>query len=328
MNSSRRVLWGVCALIAIVVIGVIGYTVIEGWAFLDSLYMTIITITTVGFTEVHPLTSGGRIFSIFLIVGGVGGALYAITGIVEYIVEGNIGTTWERRRMKTKIVRMRGHFIICGFGGVGEEIARIFKAEGVPFVIIENRPECIARVERTGYLYLQGDATDDEVLREAGVERARALVAAVGTDADNTYITLSARELRPDLFIEARASSKEAVTKLERAGANRVVSPQAVGGRRMAMLALRPAVIDFIDTVTYSHGREIQLEKVDIGKDCRLVGLTIKVARDETGITTLAMWKKGGKLIPNPADEETIEEGDQLVVIGTGKQLAILEEAL
>ena len=230
--------------------------------------------------------------------------------------------------MKTRIAQLKGHFILCGFGRVGEEIAHTFKAEGVPFVIIDNRPECIARIEQAGYLYLQGDATRDDVLREASIEKARGLVAAVGTDADNTYITLSARGLCPNLFIEARASSQEAKTKLERAGADRIVLPQSIGGRRMAMLALRPAVIDFIDTVIYSRGREMQLENVDIGKNSRLVGLTIKAARSETSITVLAMQKKSGTLLPNPADEESIEDGDQLIVIGTKQQLAALEEAL
>ncbi len=329
MDPSRRILWGICALITIVALGVIGYMLIEGWAFLDALYMTVITVTTVGYAEVHPLTSGGRVFSIFLIVGGVGGALYIVTSIVRYVVEGNIGTIWERRRMKNKIASLKGHFILCGFGRVGEEIARTFKAEGVAFVIIDNRPECVARLEETEYIYLQGDATRDEVLKNAGIERARGLVAAVGSDTDNTYITLSARGLCPKLFIEARALSKEAVTKLERAGANRIILPQAIGGRRMAMLALRPAIIDFIDTVIYSHGREMQLENVDIGEKSRLAGLTIKAARVETGITILAVRKKkDDTLIANPSEEEVIEEGDQVIVIGTMKQLASLEEAL
>ncbi len=328
MNSARRVLWGIFALIATIAIGVIGYVVIEGWPFLDSLYMTVTTITTVGYREVHPLTDQGRIFTILLIVGGVGGALYALTGIIGYIVEGNIGTTWGRRRMQTKIAQLKGHFILCGFGRVGEEIARTFKEEGVPFVIIDNRPECIARAEQAGHLYLQGDASKDDVLREANIEKARGLVAAVGTDTDNTYITLSARGLCPNLFIEARASSAEAVTKLERAGANRVISPQAIGGRRMAMLALRPAVVDFIDTVTFGHGREMQLENVDVGTNSRLVGLTIKATRSETGITALAIRKKSGKLLPIPPDEETIEDGDQLIVIGTKKRLTALEKAV
>ncbi|MFC1932080.1 potassium channel family protein [Chloroflexota bacterium] len=328
MNSGRRVIWGVCALIAIIAIGVIGYIVIEGWSFFDSLYMTAITITTVGYDEVHSLTTGGQLFSIFLMFGGVGGAIYTLTGIIQYIIEGNIGTTWWRRRMKNKIARLKGHFILCGFGRVGEEIARTFKEEGVPFVVIENKPDCIARIEEIGHLYLQGDATRDEVLREAGIEHASGLVVAVGSDVDNTYITLSARGLCPNLFIEARASSGEAKTKLDRAGADRVVSPHSIGGRRMAMLAMRPAVVDFIDTVIYSHGREMQLENVDISKNSRLAGLTVKAARNKTGITVLATRKKSGKLLPNPPDEETIEDGDQLILIGTKKRLATLEEVL
>ncbi len=328
MNSLRRVLWGGVALIAIIAIGVLGYRAIEGWGFLDALFMTITTITTVGYSEVHPLSSGGRIFSIFLIIGGVGGALYALTGIMQYIIEGNLGTTWERQRMKNKIARLKGHFILCGFGRVGEEIAVTFKSEGTPFVIIENRPQAVARIEPTDYLYLNGDATRDEVLKQAGIEQAYGLVAAVGTDADNTYIVLSARGLCPDLFIEARACSREGVTKLQRAGANRVIWPEAIGAQRMAMLAVRPAVVDFIDTVTFGHGREMQLENIKISKDSRLIGRTFKVARSEIGISVLAKRKKSGTLIPNPGDEDTIEEGDQLIVIGTQGQLAALEEVL
>ena len=228
--------------------------------------------------------------------------------------------------MRARIAKLRGHFILCGFGRVGEEIARTFKGEGIPFVVIDNRPECIARVEQAGYLYLQGDATSDEVLKEVGIEQARGLVSAVGDDADNTYITLSARGLHPDLFIAARACSQEAEAKLRKAGANRVVSPHSIGGRRMAMLALRPAVVDFIDTVIHGRGRELQLEDVDIGGNSQLVGLPLKVAQSKIGITVLAMRKKSGKLLANPPGEETIEGGDRLIVIGTKKRLAALEE--
>jgi len=326
MNPQQRLLWGIYAFTGIIVVGTGGYVLIEGWSFLDALYMTVITITTVGYAEVQPLSAGGRIFSIFLIVVGVGGALYALTGIIQYIVEGHFGTTLGRRRMKARIAKLKGHFILCGYGRVGEAIARTFEEEGVSFVIIDNNPECIARVEQAGYLYLHGDATSDEVLREAGIEQARGLVAAVGRDVDNTYITLSARGLCPDLFIAARACCEEAETKLKRAGANRIVSPHSIGGRRMAMLTLRPAVVDFIDTVTRGRGRELQLEDVAIDGNSPLVGLTMKAARSRTGITVLAMRKKSGKLLPNPPDEETIEDGDRLIVIGTKKRLAALEE--
>jgi voltage-gated potassium channel len=325
MNSLRRLIWSIGALVAIVFIGTIGYEVIEGWSLLDSIYMTITTITTVGFREVHPLSDAGRIFTIFVIIGGVGGALYVLTSIMAYLLEGQFGITMGRRRMKNRIAKLKEHFILCGYGRVGQEIAQAFSEEGVPFVIISNNQEHLANADKEGYLYIFGDATSDEVLREAGAERAYGLVAAVGSDSDNTFITLSARELRPDLFIEARSSSPEAEGKLRRAGADRIISPHAIGGRRMAMLALRPAVVDFIDTVTYGRGRELELENVDVGSGSQLVGRTMEQARSKVGITVLAMRKKGGKLLPNPPGEEIIEEGDRLIVIGTKKRLAALE---
>jgi voltage-gated potassium channel len=328
MSSLRRLLWGLLAFAVIVVIGTIGYEVIEGWAFLDSLYMTITTITTVGFKEVHPLSDAGRIFSIFLIIGGVGGALYILTTIMGYLMEGQFGITMWRRRMKTKIAKLKKHFILCGYGRVGQEIALTFSEEGAPFVIISNDKEHVAKAEKEGYLALFGDATSDEVLQEAGIERAYGLVAAVGSDSDNTFITLSAREARPDLFIEARSSSPESEGKLRRAGADRVISPHAIGGRRMAMLALRPAVVEFIDTVTSGRGRELQLETVDVASGSSLIGLNMGQAKGKVGITVLAMRKEDGRLIPNPPDEGIIEEGDRLIVIGTKRRLTALEKIL
>ncbi len=325
MNPLRRLVWSLGALVAIVAIGVVGYMVIEGWSFLDAIYMTITTITTVGFREVHPLSDAGRIFSIFIIIGGVGGALYVLTNIVGYILEGQFGITMGRRRMKTKIARLKNHFILCGYGRVGQEIAQVFSEEGIPFVIIDNDEETVAKAEEAGYICLHADATGDETLKEAGIKRARGLVATVGSDATNTYIALSARGMRPDLFIEARSSGVEAEDKLNRAGADRVISPHAIGGRRMAMLALRPAVVDFIDTVTYGRGRELQLENADVGSGSSLIGKTMQEARRQAGITILAMRKSSGKLIANPPEEELIEDGDRLIVIGTKKHLAALE---
>ena len=303
----------------------IGYEVIEGWSFIDALYMTVTTITTVGFTEVHPLSFAGRIFTIFLIIGGVGGALYILTTIMQYILEGQFGITMGRRRMKTRIAKLKGHFILCGYGRVGQEIAQAFSEESTPFIIIENDEQRAAKAETDGFLCLLADAASDEVLQEAGIERARGLVSAVGNDTDSTYITLSARGLHPDLFIAARSSSSEAESKLRRAGADRVISPHAIGGRRMAMLALRPAVVDFIDTVTYRPGRELQLENVDVASGSTLVGLTMEQVRSQFEITVLAIRKKSGKLLANPPGEESIEDGDRLIVIGTKQRLAALE---
>ncbi len=319
-------LWGVCVLVIIIAAGVIGYVVIEGWSFIDAIYMTIITITTVGYAEVHPLTTTGRIFSLFLIAGGVGGALYALSGIAGYILEGHLGTTWGRRRMERNIAKLKRHFILCGYGRVGREIAHIFTEEGVPFVVIDKDRESIATAEKDGYLYVFGDATSDEVLKEAGIEQARGLVAALGSDAESVYITLSARGLRPDLFIEARASSSMAGAKLKKAGADRIISPYSLGARRMAQLALRPTVVDFIDTVIYRRGRELQMENIAVGSDSALAGLTVEETRRRTKAAILAISKKGGKLVANPPGEETIESGDRLITLGTKQQLAALEK--
>ncbi|MFC1950047.1 potassium channel family protein [Chloroflexota bacterium] len=325
MSPTIRLKWGVCILATIIVAGVIGYVVIEDWSFIDALYMTIITITTVGYAEVHPLTTAGRIFSIFLIVGGVGGVLFVLSGIVEYIIEGHLGATWGRRRMETNIAKLKEHFILCGYGRVGQEIARIFNEEGVPFVMIDKVQERITSAEKDGYLYVLGDATSDEVLKEAGIERAHGLVAAVGDDADNVYITLSARGLRPDLFIEARAIAPDAEAKLKKAGATRIISPNSLGARRMAELALRPGIVDFIDTVVSRRGREFEMENIIVSHDSALVNLTVAETRSRTEAAILAINRKSGKLIANPSPEEIFQTGDVLIALGTREQLTVLE---
>jgi voltage-gated potassium channel len=326
MKSLNKVIWGIMALVATIAIGTIGYMIIEeNWSFLDSIYMTITTITTVGYHEVHPLSDGGRIFSIVLILGGMGGAFYALTGVITYIVEGNIGATLGRRRMENKITQLKDHFILCGFGRVGEEIANIFKEEDVQFVIIDNRPECNTRADQAGYLYIEGDATSDEVLKKAGIEKARGLVAALGSDIDNTYITLSARGLYPSLFITARASDHEAEKKLRRIGANRIVSPNSIGARRMAMLALRPTVMDFLDTITRRRGPELQMENIAIDTDSSLNGRTIEDIKNCSMATILALNKKTGTLLANPSNKEKVTAGDSLIIMGTRDQLTSLE---
>jgi len=325
VEPQKRLRRGLIILGSIIAAGTIGYMLIEGWSPLDAIYMTMITISTVGYGEVNPLSHSGRIFSILLIAGGVGGGFFVLTGFIQYVIEGRLGTTFWRRQMKAKIAKLKNHFILCGYGRVGEEIASTFKDEGIPFVVIDSRPDSIAMAEAQGYLCLSGDATSDKVMIEAGIERARGLVAAVGSDANNTYITLSARGLRPDLFIEARASNREAETKLKRAGADRIVSPSSIGARRMAMLALRPGVVDFIDTVTYRRGQELQMENLAVSNDSPLVGLTIEAIHKRVKTAILAINKKSGRLIPNPPDDTTIEAEDRLIIMGTPKQLTALE---
>lgn len=228
--------------------------------------------------------------------------------------------------MKNKIAKLKDHFIICGYGRVGQEIANVFTEEQVPFVVIDNNQDSITKAEESNRLYLFADATNDEVLKEAGIERARGLVVAVDSDAESTYITLSARQLCPDLFIEARSSGSEAEAKLKKAGADRIISPNNIGARRMAMLALRPSVVDFIDTVIYRRGRELQMENIAVTEGSSLVGLDVEGARRRTKAIILAINRKSGKLVANPSAKEKLETGDILIAMGTSEQLTSLEK--
>jgi voltage-gated potassium channel len=326
MSPLRRFLQIIYAVVIVVAIGVIGYKLIEGWTLLDSLYMTVITLGTVGYREVHPLSTGGMVFTIVLIVIGVGVIFYALTTMVQYIIEGNLANILGRRRMKEKIAKLRGHIIVCGYGRVGREVARVFQEERIPFVVIDHNSEAIAKAAADGYLHLVGNATNDDILKESGILQARGLVAATGSDADNVFITLSARELHPDLFITARAGAPESEAKLKRAGADRTIYPHVLGGRRLAMLALRPLVVDFVDTALESRGQELVLENIEVGPGSPVAGKTVREGRSCcSGATILAVKKKGGALLTSLSDDTSLELGDKLVVVGNREQLRTLE---
>jgi len=325
-NPSRRFLQIVLALIIVIAIGVVGYRLIEGWSLLDSLFMTITTISTVGYREVHELSRAGQIFTIVLIITGVGVLFYGVTSVVQYVIEGNLEIILGRRRMKDKISKLKGHIIVCGFGRVGKEVSRVFHDEGIDFVVVDNSKDSIAEAAASGYLYVEGNASSDEVLKEAGILDARGLVAAAGSDADNVFVTLSARGLRPDIFITARANAQESEFKLRRAGADRTIYPHVLGGRRLAMLALRPLVVDFVDTALESRGKELVLENIGVGPGSPVIGKTCKEGqRCGNGAVILAVRKKDGRLFTSLSDEMLLELGDQLIVIGNREQLRDLE---
>ena len=326
LGALQDLVRGLGALLLVVVAGTIGYRIIQGWSFLDSLYMTVTTITTVGYGEVHPLSTAGRIFSIFLILSGVGTAFYILTSLVRYIIEGEFRFRIGRQRMEAKIKKLHKHFILCGYGRVGETIARVLKQQGAEFVVIERNEEAINKAQQAGCLAILDDATKDEALKQAKIDSARGLIAALGDDADNTYTTLAARQLNPTLPVIARASSTAAQKKLQLAGAHRVVAPEISGGERMAMLALRPTTVEFVETVLLGRGQELLVEEIEAAEGSPLVGSTIKEIEERfTGIRILALKNKDGALVPNPGPQSTVEKESSLTAFGTVEQLRAIE---
>ncbi len=327
MGNRWRFLWIAIAILAIVTIGTAGYMVIEDWSFIDSIYMAVTTLSTVGFQEVHGLSTAGRIFTMILILSGTGTMLYAATAIVQYLLEGNLANILGRRRMKVEISKLKGHTILCGYGKVGKEVARVFEDEKTPFVVIDSDEKACTRATDKGLLCVNMNAVNDEALKEAGIMTAKALVAALATDADNLYVTLSAKSLKPDIFVVARVDNEESEAKLKRAGADRTMSPYGIGGRRLAMLTLKPLVVDFIDTTMDRHGHEFTLEDVKVMDGSQMENITVKEGiRRANGGHILAIRKKTGRLITNPSPETILESGDELVLMGTRDQLKGIEE--
>jgi len=324
MDPLRRIQFGLLALLFVIVGGTVGY-VLLGFGVLDALYQTVTTITTVGFREVQPLKAAGQIFTIVLILVGVGTALYTFGVLLESLIEGHLRDLIGRRRMDRNIAGMTDHVIICGWGRVGRATARYLANAGDDVIVVDRSEERLATVP---YPTVHGDVTDDDVLRRAGIERAKALVAALETDSDNLYVTLSGRVLNPSLTIIARARTDSSEAKLERAGANRVVNPQRLGGDRMAAFATQPHVVEFLEVVMHDGSLEFRLEEVTVTPGSSLAGRSIREAhiRDTTGALLLAL-RHGSEFLTNPPPETVIQPGQVLIAIGTGEQLASLLRA-
>lgn len=323
----RRFLLALLVPVLLLSLGTLGYVVIEHWAFLDALYMTVITLTTVGFLEVHPLSTAGRVFTIVLLLAGVFTLFYAASAIIQAIVSGEIRGHLGRQRVERKLTEIKDHIIVCGFGRMGHLVCSEFSALGIPFVLVERDAALIEGFNLPHGIVLHGDATSDEVLRKAGVARARSLVTVAASDADNLYITMSARLLAEKLFIVARAEDEEAEKKLLRAGASRVVSPYVIGGQRVAQAVLRPTVMDFIELATRSEHLELQIEETGIEAGSALDGAQVKDSRirQDLGIIIVAIKKPDGKMLFNPAPEMALAGGDTLITLGRRDQLDRLE---
>lgn len=327
MNVTRRKIVLSAILIMVVsAIGTIGYMAIEGWNFRESLYMTVITLTTVGFKEVHDLSPAGEYFTIILLIGGVGIILYVLATEARLIFEGELQSVFGRRRLEKRIKELRNHYILCGYGRMGRIIARELKAKGVGIVVIESEP--VTQFEKEDNLIVEGDATRDDVLTSAGISGAKGLVSVLPTDAENLYVVLSARELNPKLIILVRASDEGAEQKMLRAGATRVVSPYLTGGLKIAHTILKPAVMDFIEFATKAGNIEIQMEEVPVHKDSKLVGVALYdsgIGRD-LGVMVVAIKSGEGVMSFNPTPRTIIRESDTLIALGEVSKLNQLEE--
>lgn len=326
MTGLRQFRGPLLVLLATLAFGVVGYVSIERWSFLDALFMTVTTVTTVGYHEVHPLSRPGEIFTIVLILVGVGGVFYTLTTLFAWIVETDWPGQRRRRQMEEARQRLRNHFIVCGYGRVGKSVAEVFRREGIPNVVVDVNQTSLARAEADGFLTVHGNAASDAVLKKAGIDDARGLVTAVDSDADNVYVVLSAHGLRPDLLIVARASSEDVVKKLERAGATHVLSPYSTAGQRMAMPAVRPTAVEYAETVLSAGRERLVLEQIVVEPASALVGTCVgELRRREAYGSLVAAIRHDGALRASPPDDYCLQPGDELVLIGSPEQLRQVE---
>lgn len=327
----QELIGGAVALGSVLLIGTLWYRLVEGWRWIDAAYMTVITLSTVGFMEMQPLGDRGRLFTISLIAMGLISIGYIVNRFTEAIIEGYFQDEIRTRRQRRLIDSLFKHYIVCGFGRTGRQIAAEFSAEGIPFIVIDANAEPVIQAEQLGYSAIQGDATLDATLLEVGIERAVCLVTAMPSDAENLYIVISAKTLNPKIRAIARANTEEAVQKLQRGGADAVVSPYITGGRRMAAAALRPQVMDFVDGIIAGADRTFYLEEflIDL-ESCPFAGETLRDAklRSQSGALVLAIRRADGTLIGGPTADTLLMVGDTLICMGTSEQLRLLNQIL
>ncbi|QSA95512.1 TrkA family potassium uptake protein [Methylococcus sp. EFPC2] len=331
-SLRMRLLLPVGLVVAVIVIGTAGYTWLgrqQGATVLDALYMTVITITTIGYGEVIRLDSQGRIFTMLVGLTGVGGVFYSWTVVMDYLVSRRLLDPMGEKKMQREIDKLQEHIVIAGLGRVGKQAAWELYEAKVPFVIVDPSGDSHHYAHQHGFLFISGDATQDESLERAGIRRANGLIVTTGEDANNLYIVLSARVLKSDLYIVSRAVDESSIPKLMRAGANRAISPYAIGGRRLAHLILSPTVIDFFDTVIKRGDESLSLEGIKVHSGAQAVGRSLAEldARTRTGANVLVVLR-GSQVLPNPDVALVLETGDQLLALGTLAQLEALEQLI
>lgn len=328
---QKELMTGTAALGCVVIVGSFWYHFVEGWSWEKAIYMTIITLSTVGYAEVHPLGSRGRVFTICLILTGIITIGYMVNRFTEAVIEGYFQEGIRLRQVRRLMESLFGHYIICGYSRTGRQIAKEFQAEGVSFVVIDFDIESVQQAQSRGYTVYQGDATLDETLMQVGIDRATCIVVALKSDAQNLYTLLSAKTLNPKIRAIAEASTEEAVQKLQRGGADAVISPYITGGKRMAAAALRPQVLDFVDGILTGADRQMYMEELLLDPTyCPFVGQTLGEAkiRSQTGALVLAIRRADGELIGGPMADTILISGDLLIAMGTAEQLRDLNQLL
>jgi voltage-gated potassium channel len=328
---QKELLAGAIALFGVALVGTLWYKLVEGWSWSDAAFMTIITLSTVGYGETHPLGDRGRLFTIALILMGVISIGYLVNRFTEALIQGYFQEGIRLRQRYRLIDTLNEHYILCGFGRTGRQIALEFKAEGIPFVIVDSQSDQLEAARELGCMAFQGDATLDDTLHNVRIERSICLVAALPSDAENLYTVLSAKSLNPQIRAIARASTEEAVQKLQRAGADAVISPYISGGRRMAAAALRPQVLDFMDGILAGSGRSFYLEEFLLdSQTCPIVGQTLREAglRSQTGALVLGIRRADSTLLVGPTGDTQLLAGDLLICLGTAEQLRQLNRIL
>ncbi len=330
MDRTKHLVLSVLLTICIILIGTLGYMLIEGWGIIDSLYMTIITLTTVGYGEVHEVSRAGQLFTILLIIFGVAFFLYVAGSVVQLMVEGQIATILGRRNLDKKIDSLKNHFIVCGYGRIGRILCKELKKGSIELVVVEKDRELIPVIDDDKILYISGDATEETNLHKAGIERAKGLVAVLATDTNNVFVVLTARQLSPDLFIFARASHNESKSKLFAAGANKVESPYDMGAISMAQRILRPTVTNFLDLAFTHKRKDIQMEEIPVVSSSSLVNVMLKDSgiRQRYNLIIIAIKKSDDSMLFNPSFETVIEAGDTVIAVGQEENLQKLEKIL
>ncbi len=331
MTKTRNIVFAAVMLALVLSMGTAGYMILEEWNFLDSLYMTVITISTVGFSEVNPVSNQGRILTMTILISGLGVLGYVVGTLTRTLVEGQLLEVMGRKKLERQIQKLKDHYIICGYGRVGRIICEeIKKSKPTPLVVIDKDSTLTPEIEEHGYLYFLGDATREECLLKAGILAAKGLATALDSEADNVYITLTARGLNPDLFVLARAGRRGSEKKLARAGADRVVSPHQIGGFRMAQALLRPHVSEFIDFTFTDLDTNLGMEEIPVRPNSELsdISLVDSGIRQQFDLIIVAISKATGEMLFNPASHTRIQVGDTLIALGQRSSLIKLERLL